>query len=155
MSMKEIRAAEAARPSIVLVGTYPPPMRRRPPTAVIPEIALVTDMRGEWRAGTTLQTVWYPTMQPRDMVVDMLVKAPLGEPMPRAVIVPSPVVYVSACFKPSWKGFGSAACFASTAAPFFGGAAAATEIGGFGGQVVTPLSRTMEPRTTSSAMSRK
>ena len=29
------------------------------------------------------------------------------------------------CFRPSWKRFGSAAVFDSTAAPFFGGAAAA------------------------------
>ena len=34
------------------------------------------------------------------------------------------------------------------------GAAAATEMGGFGGHERTPLSRTMEPLTTSSAMSR-
>lgn len=33
---------------------------RMPPTAVMPEMALVTDIRGEWRAGTTPQTVWKP-----------------------------------------------------------------------------------------------
>ena len=53
---------------------------------------LVTDMRGEWRAGTTLQTVWQPTMYPRENLVDMLVKAPSGEPMPSAMMVPRPPV---------------------------------------------------------------
>ena len=38
----------------------PPPISASPPTAVIPEMAFVTDMSGECRAGTTPQTVWYP-----------------------------------------------------------------------------------------------
>jgi hypothetical protein len=32
-------------------------MRSKPPTAVIPEIALVTDIRGECKAGVTPHTV--------------------------------------------------------------------------------------------------
>ena len=42
----------------VLEGMMPPPISNMPPAAVIPEMALVTDMRGEWRAGVTPQTVW-------------------------------------------------------------------------------------------------
>ena len=37
-------------------------MTSMPPTAVTPEMALVTLMRGECRAGVTPQTVWYPQM---------------------------------------------------------------------------------------------
>lgn len=39
-------------------GKYPPPISSRPPTAVMPDTALVTDMSGECRAGTTPHTVW-------------------------------------------------------------------------------------------------
>jgi hypothetical protein len=36
--MKEMKAAVADKPSTKLVGWYPPPIKSRPPTAVIPEI---------------------------------------------------------------------------------------------------------------------
>ena len=39
-------------------GTIPPPIKLRPPAAVRPDIALVTDIRGLWRAGVTFHTVW-------------------------------------------------------------------------------------------------
>ena len=71
-------------------------MRRKPLTAVMPEIVLVTDMRGVWRAGTILHSVWQPTMYPKENLVDMLVKAPLGELMPSAMMVPRPPVQVNA-----------------------------------------------------------
>jgi hypothetical protein len=35
--MKEMKAAVADKPSTKLVGWYPPPIKSRPPTAVIPE----------------------------------------------------------------------------------------------------------------------
>lgn len=57
MLMLEMKAASAARVVTVSLGMYPPPMRSIPPTAVIPEMALVTDMSGEWRAGLTPHTV--------------------------------------------------------------------------------------------------
>jgi len=36
-----------------------------PPTAMIPEIALVTLIRGVWREGVTDQTTWKPTITAR------------------------------------------------------------------------------------------
>lgn len=58
MLILEMKAARVARVVTVSLGMYPPPISSIPPTAVIPEIALVTDMRGEWRAGDTPHTVW-------------------------------------------------------------------------------------------------
>lgn len=58
MLILEIKAARAARVVMVSFGMYPPPMSNMPPTAVMPEIALVTDMRGECKAGVTPHTVW-------------------------------------------------------------------------------------------------
>merc|ERR1712213_8937 len=98
MLMKEMKAAEAAKPSTALVGEYPPPMTMRPPTAVMPEIAFVTDIKGEWRAGTTDHTVWDPQMQLRPKMALMVVKAELGAPTPKAVKLPSPAVYMAASF---------------------------------------------------------
>lgn len=40
----------------IVCGTRPPPINNRPPTAVIPEIAFVTDISGECRACVTPQT---------------------------------------------------------------------------------------------------
>jgi hypothetical protein len=37
-------------------GKYPPPKIRRPPTAVIPEMALVIDIKGVCKAGVTPHT---------------------------------------------------------------------------------------------------
>lgn len=45
--IEEINAAMAANDVAVLLGRKPPPIITRPPAAVIPDIALVTDMRGE------------------------------------------------------------------------------------------------------------
>jgi hypothetical protein len=49
----------AARPSAwgVVAGRMPPPQMIMPPAVVMPEIALVTDISGEWSAGATPQTV--------------------------------------------------------------------------------------------------
>lgn len=54
----ETRVARAAMLCGTVDGSIPPPMSIKPPTAVIPEIAFVTDMRGECKAGVTPQTVW-------------------------------------------------------------------------------------------------
>jgi hypothetical protein len=51
-----------------------------------PEIALVTDISGEWRAGVTPQTVWYPTMPARPKVVTIWEKAKLGATRPKPSI---------------------------------------------------------------------
>lgn len=74
MLMDEMKAAPRANDWAVVAGTRPPeqclyfsiindripPMRQRAPAAVVPEMAFVTDISGEWRAGVTPQTVWYP-----------------------------------------------------------------------------------------------
>ena len=57
MFMDEMKAAKAANVWMVSVGMYPPPINKSPPTAVVPEMALVTDMRGECKAGLTPHTV--------------------------------------------------------------------------------------------------
>lgn len=44
---------------------------------------MVTDMRGECRAGVTPHTVWYPTMPASPKVVTICVKAALGAARPR------------------------------------------------------------------------
>jgi len=56
MLIDEIKVAAAASEVAVLLGIKPPPIITRPPAAVIPEIALVTDISGECRDGATPQT---------------------------------------------------------------------------------------------------
>lgn len=65
-------------------------MRRRPPTAVIPDMALVTDISGECKAGVTPHTVWYPTIPAKPNVVNIEVNAGFGAAIPRLNIVPIP-----------------------------------------------------------------
>jgi hypothetical protein len=71
-------------------GNAVPPISNIPPTAVMPEMALVTDMSGEWRAGVTPHTVWYPTMPARPKVVIIVVKAGFGETIPNPNNPPKP-----------------------------------------------------------------
>lgn len=52
-----MNAAMAARDCGSEDGSRPPPITISPPTAVMPEIAFVTDIRGLWRAGVTPHTV--------------------------------------------------------------------------------------------------
>lgn len=47
MLIDEINVAPAANVVAVLLGNIPPPIITRPPAAVIPEMAFVTDIRGE------------------------------------------------------------------------------------------------------------
>lgn len=51
----------------------------------LPEMAFVTDISGEWRAGLTPHTVWYPTIPARPKVVTIWVKAALGATSPRPI----------------------------------------------------------------------
>lgn len=51
---------------------------------------MVTDMRGECRAGVTPHTVWYPTMPARPKVVTIWVKAAFGADRPRLSKVATP-----------------------------------------------------------------
>lgn len=66
-------------------------------------MALVTDMRGECRAGVTPHTVWYPTMPDKPKVVTIWVKAALGEMMPRARQVDTPTEGHSSVVTACWS----------------------------------------------------
>ena len=62
MLTEEIKTDRDARVWANECGKYPPPRINNPPTAVIPEIAFVIDIRGVWRAGETPQTEKYPVI---------------------------------------------------------------------------------------------
>ena len=47
MLILDTSVASAASEVAVLLGSTPPPIKTNPPAAVMPEIALVTDIRGE------------------------------------------------------------------------------------------------------------
>lgn len=47
MLILDTSVATAANEVAVLLGSTPPPIKTNPPAAVIPDMALVTDMRGE------------------------------------------------------------------------------------------------------------
>ena len=47
MLIDETRVARAAKEVAVLLGSIPPPINTNPPAAVMPDMALVTDMSGE------------------------------------------------------------------------------------------------------------
>ena len=47
MLILDTSVASAANEVAVLLGSIPPPIKTSPPAAVMPEIALVTDIRGE------------------------------------------------------------------------------------------------------------
>lgn len=74
-------------------------MSSRPPTAVRPEMALVTLMRGLCRAGVTPQTVWYPQMLASPNLVTVELKTAPGEAAPRAMMAPNPPVVTRALFR--------------------------------------------------------
>ena len=57
-------------------------------------MALVTDINGECRAGTTDQTVWYPQITLRPKTVLIAVNAGLGELIPNAFNPPRAPVYL-------------------------------------------------------------
>ena len=65
-----VSTAAAASVCATLSGSKPPPSSRMPPTAVRPEMALVTDISGECSAGVTPHTVWYPQMEARPNLVN-------------------------------------------------------------------------------------
>jgi hypothetical protein len=92
----DANTAEDAKAVAVVVGKIPPPMQSIPPTAVKPEMALVTDIRGLCNAGTTPHTVWYPATLERPNLVTMDEKAAPGEAMPSAMRPARPPVAVNA-----------------------------------------------------------
>ena len=52
----DTKTAKDAKNYGIVWGKNPPPKINKPPTAVIPEIAFVIDIKGVWSAGTTPQT---------------------------------------------------------------------------------------------------
>ena len=58
MLIADVSTAAPASACEGVPGSRPPPASTTPPTAVRPEMAFVTDMRGECRAGVTPHTVW-------------------------------------------------------------------------------------------------
>lgn len=92
MLILDTSVANAASEVAVLLGSNPPPIKTNPPAAVMPEIALVTDIRGEWSAGVTPQTTLYPITPAKEKVVTMVAKAGFGETIPRLRREPKPAV---------------------------------------------------------------
>lgn len=79
MLTADVSTAAVARLCATDVGNTPPPSSSMPPTAVSPDMALVTDIRGECSAGDTPHTVWYPQMLASPNLVSMpLNVAPAG-----------------------------------------------------------------------------
>lgn len=72
MFTEEIRTESEAKACGNEPGKYPPPKISNPPTAVIPEMALVMDISGVWRAGVTPQTEKYPVMTDNEKIVDIV-----------------------------------------------------------------------------------
>jgi hypothetical protein len=112
-------------------GKYPPPKMSNPPTAVIPEIALVIDISGVWRAGVTPQTEKYPVMTDNEKMLVIVKMAGSVQVYPNPKTPNKPVDSVIAFFNVFLNGliysttFGLCSTFA--AVPL-----AASNIGGFG-----------------------
>ena len=92
MLIEDIKVAKAANDVAVLLGRYPPPIITRPPAAVIPEIALVTDIKGECRAGVTPHTTLYPITPASENVVTIVAKAGFGDTKPRPITLESTAI---------------------------------------------------------------
>jgi hypothetical protein len=69
--MADVTTAAVASRRAVVSGRSPPPMSSIPPTAVRPEMAFVTLMRGECSDAVTPQTVWYPQIDARPKLVSI------------------------------------------------------------------------------------
>jgi hypothetical protein len=69
MLTEDKRTATEANACGIEPGKYPPPKIKSPPTAVIPEIALVIDISGVCKAGETPQTLKYPVITEREKIL--------------------------------------------------------------------------------------
>ena len=67
-------------------------MSSKPPAAVIPDTALVTDIRGECKAGVTPHTTLYPMTPAREKVVTIWLKARFGDAIPRPINETNPAI---------------------------------------------------------------
>ena len=84
-------------------------MIKSPPTAVIPEIALVIDIRGVCRAGETPQTEKYPVMTESEKIDAMVRIAGLVHAKPRPRDAKIPAESPKALFIVFWNGVTSTA----------------------------------------------
>jgi len=115
MLTEEMRTAKEARAWGKDEGKKPPPMIRRPPTAVIPEIAFVIDIRGVWRAGATPQTEKYPVITEREKMLAIVRIAGFVQENPNPKIESNPPDNPRAFFKDFWKRFSGTAEAAAAA----------------------------------------
>ncbi len=79
-------------------GRYPPPIMSKPPTAVIPEMALVIDIKGVCKAGATPQTEKYPVITESEKMLAIVKIAGLVHANPKPRTESSPPDNPSAFF---------------------------------------------------------
>lgn len=84
-------------------GKYPPPKINNPPTAVIPEIAFVIDIKGVWREGVTPQTEKYPVITERENILVMVNIAGSAHVYPSPKNPNNPADKVAAFLNVFWK----------------------------------------------------
>ena len=103
MLTDEIRTDNEANACGKDPGKYPPPRISKPPTAVIPEIALVIDIKGVCKAGVTPHTEKYPVITDKEKMVDIVKIAGfvVAYPRPRRPKIPpdNPIAF----FKDLWN----------------------------------------------------
>ena len=90
---EDIKTAEAPKSYPTEPGKNPPPKIKSPPAAVSPDIALVTDISGVWRAGVTDHTDWYPLIaaKVKVVIIPRKIGSGLRIPAPMKVDNPKPV----------------------------------------------------------------
>ena len=115
----------------------------------IPEIAFVTDIRGECNAGATPHTTRYPMSPARPNVKKLLMNAGPAT-FPRAITPPIPAVTVATSLEAFCHGVIALVSATSAAWAALGAVTGGGRGRGAGGNLV-PLCRTMDPRTTSSS----
>ena len=112
MFTADMATAAAANVAAVPAGAAPPRISSSAPTAVMPEMALVTDMRGEWSAAVTPVTAKYPTMHASENVLTMETASAGGPAAPMTHISARNVPKINADLaSPSHAGGGRASSF--------------------------------------------
>ena len=117
MFTADMATAAAANVAAVPAGAAPPRISSSAPTAVMPEMALVTDMSGEWSAAVTPVTAKYPTTHASENVLTMATASAGGPAAPMTHISARNVPKSAADFaSPSHAG-GGRASFSSAVEP--------------------------------------
>ena len=112
-----------------VVGTKPSDSSTRPPTAEIPEIALVTLIRGLCRAGCTPHTVWYPARVASPNLAIIAANTGDGPARPAETTEPRPAVAIREVRREDWNGSSGLAAEIATG---FGGGGGGAGTGGAG-----------------------